>query len=308
MVLTLVVAGDFAPIDDAGNDPLPFYPGRTTVFIVDTVGKRTCGGGGNDDESWIDAQPPLTMWVRANGKSPIGEGEIFAGAALPHRLQSSSSQCAWRYDFEPTYPGTYLIHVKVLNFNGFFDSLSQPCTIEQIPSRGDQFDGQTVNASIPGELETLNALNYEFVSELAEKGNYLHHRGLAGFKMYDPEGSCCDACKRSRNCKMFTVPGATNFDQCELYFDRVQDDLDFLDRNGGHFLGRERNYSYLSQDPSEFPSIRRRGRHRHLVVSGYSRGWWTSLAPYQGFPPPTSAGTVSYFIGCGWSSTMTYER
>lgn len=322
--MTVVVAGNFVSVEDGnvmlGDDqPLPtIHSGPTTIFIVDTVGKRKCGGGGseNDDDSWIDVQPPLTMWVRANGKSPTnGEGEIFSGTAIPHTLQTSSSpnynsRCAWRFDFEPKHPGIYSIHVKVLMFNGFYDSHNRPCIMKEIPTRGDQFDTQSVNASIPGDLEALSTLNYEFAKEIAEEGNYSHHRGLVGFKMYDPEESCCDACKRARNCKMFSAPGAANFDSCELYFDRIQDDLDFIERESGRFLGRERNYSYTRQDPSEYPNIRRRRgrRRRHLVISELDNNNWPGRPPFQGYPPTDAAGAVSYYIGCGWSSTMSLER
>ena len=46
---------------------------------------------------------------------------------------------------------------------------------------------------------------------------------------------------------MWTIPGANHYDECELYFDNVEDDLDFLDKDNGQYLGRERNYSYISQ-------------------------------------------------------------
>lgn len=311
MVLTVVVAGDFADSTSRTNDAdtLPLHSGHMTIFIVDTIGNRKCGGEG---DLWIDVQPPLTMWVRANGRSTNGEGEIFAGTALPHRLQSPTSRCAWRYDFDPMYAGIYSIHVKVLNFNGFYDSLNKTCLTKEVPSRNDQFDSQTFNASLQGDLENLEAMNYEFVNELAENGNYSHHRGLSGFKMYDMVNTCCEACKRSRNCKMFTVPGAFYFDECELYFDRVRDDVDFSDRDSGYFLGRDRNYSYVGQDPSDFPmSRRRRRRRRKLVVSPYEirkTTWPVKQHPMQGFPPAGAAGAVTYFIGCGWSSTLMFER
>ena len=309
MVLTVVVAGDFAAETATGQaGSIPIHSGNTTVFIVDTIGRRKCGGKG---DSWIDAQPPLTMWVRANGRSSNGEGEIFAGTALPHKLQSSTSRCAWRYDFEPIYAGIYSIHVKVLNFNGFYDSLNDTCSTQEVPSRNDRFDNQAYNRSIEGDVENLVAMNVEFVKELAEKGKYSHHRGLSGFKLYDLVPSCCEACKRARNCKMFSSPGALYFDECELYFDRVQDDLDFLDRDNGNFLGRDRNYSFIDQDPSDFPSVRR-WKSRKLVVSPDTirkMTWPINEHPTLGFPPPGEAvGAASYFIGCGWVSMMTFER
>lgn len=303
MVLTVVVAGEFADKNAPGLGPL--HSGNTTIFIVDTVGNRKCDGEG---ESWMDAQPPLTMWVRANGKASNGEGEIFAGTALPHKLQSSStSRCAWRYDFEPTYSGVYSIHVKVLTFNGFYDSLNDTCPTQEVPPRNQQFDTQTLQ----GDPDSLVASNGEFVNDLAVNGNFLHHRGLSGFKMYDVVGSCCEACKRARNCRMFSIPGAKYFDECELYFDRIEDDVDFLDRDSGDFLGRDRKYSFVGQDPSDFPSVRRR-MSRKLVVSPdeiRKTTWPIKEHPKQGFPPAgITSEAVSYFIGCGWASTMQFER
>ena len=306
MVLTVVVAGDFAN-NDANDDvrTLRLHSGPTTIFIVDTIGSMKCGGEG---DSWIDVQPPLTLWVRANGMSPSGESEIFAGTALPHNLESFASQCAWRYDFVPKNAGVYSIHVKVLNFNGFVDSLSHKCPTRDVASQNDMFDGQIINKSNEGELETLEAMNYDFVTELAAIGNYSHHRGVSGFKMYHPIDACCEACKRSRNCKMFSIPGALHYDDCELYFDRIEDDVDFSDRNDGHYLGRDRNYSYTRQNPDDFPSIRRK---RKLVTSSSEINkpfWPVNMHPLVGSPTDGKPGEATYFIGCGWSSMMTFER
>lgn len=110
---------------------------------------------------------------------------------------------------------------------------------------------------------------------------------------------------------MFSIPGALHFDDCELYFDRIQDDVDFLDRDDGHYLGRDRNYSYTSQEPGDFPSIRRR---RKLAISSNELNknlWPVKMRPLQGFPPSEAngkPGDVTYFIGCGWSSIMSFER
>lgn len=38
----------------------------------------------------------------------------------------------------------------------------------------------------------------------------------------------------------------------------MEDDVDFLDRRDGRYLGRERNYSYVGQNPGDFPNVRRR--------------------------------------------------
>jgi hypothetical protein len=182
MVLTVVVAGNLAishNTDDV-DITLHLHSGPTTVFIVDTVGKIECGGAG---DSWIDVQPPLTMWVRVNGISSSEELEIFAGTALPHNSESSTL-CTWRYDFVPTNAGNYSIHVKVLTFNGFADSTPNMCTTHDIPSRNDLFDSQQIKNSNEDNLDILEAMNYEFVTELASGGNYTHHRGVRGFKMY----------------------------------------------------------------------------------------------------------------------------
>ncbi len=307
MILTVVVAGDFA-VNEASDDvwTLRLHSGPTTVFVVDTIGRIKCGGEG---DSWIDVQPPLTLWVRANGMSPSGESEIFAGTALPHKLESFASQCAWRYDFVPMNPGFYSIHVKVLNFNGFVDSLSHTCPTRDIASQNDMFDNQMIDKSNEDELKILEAMNYDFVTELAATGNYSHHRGVSGFKMYHPVDACCEACKRSRNCKLFSIPGALHYDDCELYFGRIEDDVDFLDREDGTlYLGRDRNYSYTRQNPTDFPSIRR-GRKLAISSSEINKPRWpVGMHPLIGFPTDGKPGEATYFIGCGWSSMMTFER
>ena len=351
MALTLVIAGDCV-IDDAAaatatattevdqNTTLHLRAGSATIFIVDTIGKLKCGGGGDGDrdDAWIDMQPPLTMWVRINGMSPDGignggveESEIFAGTAIPHKLKtskssSSSSRCTWRYDFSPRNAGVYSVHVKVLNFNGFIDYKSgHECTMQDIPIRNNSlFDNQKLNKTNGDTIEILENMNYEFVKQLAIDMNYSHHRGISGFKFYDPKNGCCEACKRSRGCIMFSIPGAYHFDECELYFDKLEDDIDFVDAAAGIYLGRERNYSYVKQLPSDFVTTRklqqqqqqrrRRRRRRRMAISAKELKkpgtlWPVGIHPVQGYPPiQSSGGGTTYFLGCGWSSTMTFER
>lgn len=250
--------------------------GPVSIFIVDTIGTVKCNG---DNESWMDIQPPLTMWVRVYGMTPsasTNETEIFAGTALPHNLQSSAL-CAWRYDFVPRNEGHYSINVKVLTFNGFADPLSSPCIAYN---------------------NTANLENYEIEHVMDE--HYLHHRGVHGFKFYGPEGACCDACKRARNCKMFSFPGRLKLDHCELYFDYVADDVDFLDRDSGLYLGRYRNYSYVKQDPNDFQSI----QTRRLALSPDE----ITAKEWRSPPGQTEAVDITYFIGCGWSALMSLEH
>jgi len=106
---------------------------------------------------------------------------------------------------------------------------------------------------------------------------------------------------------MWTHPGAGRFDNCELYFDRVEDDLDFLDRSNGRYLGREVGYSYMKQVPSDFPNVRRKLSHRKLAVHSneYEKIWPAGGRPEKGTP---RASEHSSFIGCGWSSLMTFEN
>ena len=174
MILTVVVAGNIA--SNSNGNATTFHPGPTSVFIVDTVGKMKCDGN-------IENHPPLTMWVRANGP------EIFAGTALPHAM-SNTERCSWVYQFEARSPGDYKIHVKVLTFNGLAE-FHKECNIEKLPPRNDAlFDRQQyLNDSAPidekkNALARLESMNAEFVQEMAKKGNYSHHRGLSGFKMY----------------------------------------------------------------------------------------------------------------------------
>ena len=285
MVFTVVVAGNFT----SGVD--------VTIFIVDTIGEYACNGEGN---TWIDKQPPLTMWVRAYGKSTSGEGEIFAGTALPHKLKGG--RCTWRYDFVPKSVGEYSIHVKVLTYNGFYDSLNETCVTENLPSRNELFDKQDKTEG--DDLLKIEALNNQSVTDLAAEGNYTHHRGIRGFKMYGPKDACCEACRRAHGCKMYTIPGALHYDECELFFDKVEDDPDFFNKNTGQYLGRDRNYSYTAQDPNDFPSTRR----RRLAISSdeLSKIWPLKAPPLKGYP--TATRTDTYFIGCGWSSLLSFER
>ena len=174
MILTVVVPGNANHNANATN----LQPRPTSVFIVDTVGKMECDGK-------IENHPPLTMWVRANGP------EIFAGTALPHAMRNSN-RCAWLYSFDARSPGDYKIHVKVLTFNGFakFNGTGD-CNIEKLTPRNDSlFDSQKyLNDTAPDDekkkdLAKLETMNAEFVREMAENGNFSHHRGLSGFKMY----------------------------------------------------------------------------------------------------------------------------
>jgi len=191
------------------------------------------------------------------------------------------------------------------------DSHSQDCKTERLPPWNEQLMARRL-----GDLGLLEATNAEVVRGLAKQGNYSHHRGVSGFKMYDEIDSCCEACTISRNCKMWSIPGSDHYDNCELYFDRLEDDVDFLDRNDGHYLGRDRSYSYTKQDPSDFPSIRRKlsfrehdnNSRRKLAISPdeIDKMWPSKEPPSKGFP---RAGAVTpYFIGCGWSSILTFEH
>jgi len=126
--------------------------------------------------------------------------------------------------------------------------------------------------------------------------------------------ACCEACTRSRNCKMWSTPGGRHYDNCELYFDRLEDDADFLDRSNGRFLGRERNYSFTKQNPRDFPNIRRRllfsdtksiSRRKLAVSPDEITKVWPMKSQSMGFP---RAGEVTpYFLGCGWSSLLSFE-
>jgi len=163
MVLTVVIAGNSADDGYTGNTTI-LHSGPTSIFIVDVIGEIKCGSG-KGDKSWIDKQPPLSMWVRANGP------EIFAGTALPHPW--NNHRCAWRYDFEPRNAGVYSIYVKVLTFDGFQDFNSSECGGENLPSRNDMFDGQVPNQT-GGQvyIEKLESMNTEAVRELAEQGEF----------------------------------------------------------------------------------------------------------------------------------------
>ena len=205
MMLATIVTGaatDKNDIDNS-NGTVTLEEGIASIFIVDTVGKLKCGGGANSTNSnWTEYQPPLTMWVRANGP------EIFAGTALPHLLlpkarsnKQEQHRCTWRYNFKAV-PGEYSLHVKLLTFNGFANFNNEKCQKEQVPEdpvkRSEIFHVQNYNMSHPEELETLEKMNTVFVNEFALENNFSHHRGLEGFKVYDPFDGCCEACARAR--------------------------------------------------------------------------------------------------------------
>ncbi len=299
MVLTVVVAGD----KSGAGEKSVFPAGNVSVFIVDTVGDIKCGGyDNNSDElpdNWMDYHPPLTMWVRANGP------EIFAGTALPHVFASSTSpddrhRCAWRFDFEPQTPGEYSIYVKALTFNGFADWNKGLCKTESL---------QWQNKST--EFVDDTQIQAAIVQKLAKKGNFSYHRGLMAFKNYDKLNSCCEACTRTRGCRMWSIPG--EIDECELYFDRIEDDLDFWDSDLGKHLGRDRAYSYVRQNVAEFPIWRRRRLDRNDRRELAMNRGEVNLPNWPNLNVPDSYGypreePAKEFIGCGWSNLKSFER
>jgi hypothetical protein len=119
---------------------------------------------------------------------------------------------------------------------------------------------------------------------------------------------------------MFSIPGAHHFDECELYFNKLEDDIDYLDDATNIYLGRERNYSYVKQDPNDFATTRKlhqqqqrqQQRRRRMAISAKElkkAGWPVGIHPVQGYPPiQSSGGGTTFFLGCGWSSMMTFEK
>ena len=123
---------------------------------------------------------------------------------------------------------------------------------------------------------------------------------------------------------MWSTPG--EIDECELYFDRVEDDLDFWDDDKNKYLGRDRTYSYVGQSKSDFPIVRTRRRslaarsddemksngvfRRKLAVqrNHVNLLWkWPSpqIPDMYGYPRDEPALD---FIGCGWSCLKSFER
>jgi hypothetical protein len=338
-------------VDDGDDD--------VSIFIVDTVGNMKCGGrglnsdnsssssssssGGGGDEiphDWMDYHPPLTMWVRANGP------EIYTGTALPHifvtpdhnnnNSNNNRHRCAWRYNFRPRKSGEYSIYVKVLTFNGFADWTYGKCNAQSLswelvtPSSNDNTTNTIIASNTTDDdNKKMNLTNSEIqaaiVQELATQGNFSHHRGLMAFKNYDKIPSCCEACTRARGCKLWSIPGEVD-PECELYFDRVEDDLDFWDDDNGKYLGRDRTYSYVGQRKSDFPIVRTRRRRSLAARSDEMKSNDVSrrkLAVQRNqvnllwkWPSPQIPDTYGYprdepasdFIGCGWSCLKSFER
>ena len=105
---------------------------------------------------------------------------------------------------------------------------------------------------------------------------------------------------------MWSIPGARHYDNCELYFDSVDDDEDYLDRRHGHYLGRGVGYSYKKQDASEWTmATSQRRRRLAIAANDIGKAWPIRDAPSFGYPRSEDA---TYFIGCGWSALMSYEN
>lgn len=332
MILSVIVAGGVVEENEDDTDvggeeeelnntaggnratPTALSSGNVSIFIVDTVGDMKCGGNydhsNNASDDWMDYHPPLTMWVRANGP------EIFAGTAVPHVFVPSGSssspndrsRCAWRYEFQTQKAGVYSIYVKVLTFNGFADPHEDLCKVRTIEWQ------KTTGNNLTDDTQMQQAIS----RDLAQKGNFAHHRGIMAFKNYDKIPTCCEACTRARGCKMWSIPG--EIDECELYFDKIEDDVDFWDDDKGIHLGRESNYSYASQNVSDFPVVRRR---RILSLALNDKNVQRKLAmkrdevnlfpKWPGFGVPDSYGyprdePSADFIGCGWSCLKSFER
>lgn len=151
----------------------------------------------------------------------------------------------------------------------------------------------------------IDSMNRESAEEMAAKFNFSHHRGILGFKMYGPLDACCEACSRSRGCKMWSTPGAARLDDCELYFDSVEDDLDYYDTvNGMGYIGRERLYSYVNQTILDYPlSVRSEFVNDAISHKGFPGG----QPPHFGYKRDVEANTT-FFLGCGWSSMLTWEK
>ena len=304
MILTVIVAGEKTDASAGTNDNI-MNTGPVSIFIIDTLGKLRCGNHASNatDPSWMDYQPPLTMWVRANGP------EIHAGTALPHLFLPQSEQdrhrCAWRYDFVAQVPGPYSVEVKVLTFNGFAAwQNNDECRMTQMLSRNELFDTQVAGQGNTTELDMIDKMNTEAVEEMATKFNFSHHRGIIGFKMYNPYDACCEACSRSSGCKMWSTPGAMRLDDCELYFESMEDDLDYYDMANGSYVGRERLYSYLNQSLLDYPlSVRSEFANDAVGHKGFPSG----RPPQFGYKRDVDANTT-HFLGCGWCSMLTWEK
>lgn len=305
MVLTVVVVGGSS--NGGEESAQDAEEGRVSVYVVDVVGDLECGGDGS-------SHPPLTMWVRAMPASyaatadgdAVGpadvSAEMFAGTALPHRFANGDPRCAWRYDFQPERAGSYSVHVKLLTYNGFADFDLDKCNIQRRTQQSPGGDGEDL-------LEHFEEINRHRIAEAAVQNNWTHSRGVSGFKLYSPDDACCEACTRARGCRAWTTPGSRHFDNCQLYFDRVEDDVDFLDRRTDRYLGRGRSYTFTKQ---VFGFVGRRRRRlqeeRRLAVAAddIKKPWGPEQFKVAVLGTSRSEPTA-YFLGCGWSSLMSFE-
>jgi hypothetical protein len=109
---------------------------------------------------------------------------------------------------------------------------------------------------------------------------------------------------------MWSSRGALKFDECELYFDTVEEDLDYFDLDARKYIGREPNYSYLAQQLTDYPIIQR--KRRLSTKSELVNDTSVIHKQFPGGTPPqfgySRDEATTYFIGCGWNPMLTWEK
>jgi hypothetical protein len=168
--------------------------------------------------------------------------EIFAASARAVFPEDPSQSCHWELPFDLQKPGTYTVEAKLLYHNA---------------------------------LEENVCANYK---GLPENISYPIHAGFVGFKFYNSDLSCCEACTRlAPDCRYWSTP-PQNFtatfarNGCELYFDD-------------------------QSNPDAIPES-------HLIDQGQRRR--LGGVPKKHGPPDMSTPSP-YHVGCGWDSWLTLD-
>lgn len=190
-----------------------------------------------------------TIWVRVMGP------EIFAGSAEAVVGERNNS-CCWTFEFDLKVPGTYFIDSKVLLYN----------------AKDGKFTPEMVCNSTEGEMP------------IEIKNHFKKRASFQGFKLYNPELSCCELCSRQQHCQYWSTPPsrlenpAKHTNGCEFYYDdKVPDQA--IPKS--YLLGDIAvNYSLPKKRPQE--------KVKHVYGTSHRQ--------------PTSQ-----FVGCGWSNMFTLD-
>jgi hypothetical protein len=144
----------------------------------------------------------LDVWVRVRGP------EIMAGSAKAIQPEDEKEHCYWVFDFDLRVAGDYVVESKVLLWDGdIAHDGSNKCQVEK---------GNVSDAILEA---------------------YPVRAGFRGFKLYNPQDTCCEVCARQKDppCRYWLSPPSKLVDAsffvngCEFFFDAdvKEEDLPF---------------------------------------------------------------------------------